>query len=235
MSETDAEFLLQGARALGVELSREAIDLLLAYCDEVIFWNAVAGITSYSKKKDIFAFMILDSLAGAKLIDRLSLKRLLDAGTGGGFPGIPLRIARPHLELTLVDSSSKKVDFLKHIAGRLKLKDVHIESGRIPKLAHGGAFGGQFEGVVARALAPLPKLLEMTVPLIETGGLILAWKGPALERELREARDLLQTLNVRVEKVLKYGHHLGQAGRKIVVIRKLAAIDQANRGKAAGR
>jgi 16S rRNA (guanine527-N7)-methyltransferase len=217
---SDEELLYKGAGELGITLSREQVSLFTSYYHELMFWNTIAGITSYRNREDVYAFMFLDSIAGAELLEESPAGRAIDMGTGGGFPGLPLKILDPAMELVLMDSSEKKIQFLTNLVHSLHIDGVSVVKGRAEQYARLSGYREAFDSVYVRAFAPLDVLLELTVPYLRVGGRVLAWKGPACGNEISAAEAIGESLGVRIEKSLSYRLPLAGQERTILVVRK---------------
>lgn len=180
--------LKNGAFELGITLSEVNLGLFITYLKELQAWNRKINLTSIESDREIVIRHFLDSLTPLPFVK--DSKRLLDIGSGAGFPGIPLKIAAPQLEVTLLDSVEKKVHFMRHIIRTLGLKGIEATYGRAedPKIIE--RYGSLFDCVISRAFAELGKLLELSLPFVAKGGSIIAIKGPAFDRELEEARGV---------------------------------------------
>lgn len=148
-----------------------------------------------------------DSLSILQAIELVDQK-VVDIGAGAGFPGIPLKIVRPHIKLTLIEATRKKVEFLKHLIGVLGLKDTEAVWGRAEELSQ---YFGEFDVAVARAVAKLPTLVKYCLPYLKAGGVFIAQKGEKVEEEVAAAH-----INARIVKVT-----VGGIKRSLVVIDKL--------------
>jgi len=212
--------LKKGADSLGVALSGEASLKLLELADHVLFWRGVAGLTSYTDMRDILIYMVLDSLAAVPLLASPAPQRVLDLGTGAGFPGLPLRIALPSLDITLMDSSTKKAEFLGRLTKALDLDDVKVLCCRADE-AEAKGLSCLFDVVVSRACTSLGELAQLSSPYLRPGGRLLAWKGPQLNREIEEAGSTLSDCSLRLEDPFPYT--LPFAGRSCTVasVRKI--------------
>jgi 16S rRNA (guanine527-N7)-methyltransferase len=171
--------LAAGTRELGMELDDASARAAVAYLRELERWNRAYNLTAIRDAEGMLVRHLLDSLA---VLPFVRGPRVLDAGTGPGLPGIPLALAAPALELTLLDSGAKKVRFLRHVVAALGLKNVEVVHARLEDYPAGAGF----DTVVARALAPLPRLLELLGPLCAPGGRILAMKGRRPDDELQK-------------------------------------------------
>lgn len=169
--------LIEGAGALGVPLGEAQASLLLRLLDELTRWNKAYNLTSIDDRAGMLTHHLLDSLAVAP---QLSGATVADVGTGAGFPGLPLAIVDPARRYTLIDSNNKKVRFVGHVARTLGLANVEPLHARVEDLSPAVSF----DTVVARAFAPLPRLLALVRPLCGPQTRVLAMKGARLDEEL---------------------------------------------------
>ncbi len=167
------EMLLEGAIELGVSLSSKQSALFGMYYDELRKWNQKVRLTSNTQKEVIYRDHFLDSLAAAPF---LRSTPLLDIGSGGGFPGIPLKIASPYTSVTLVDATLKKVHFLRNLIRILGLKEVYAHHHRVGG-REGEEIKGQFDQIILRAVYPQEKGLRLAGGLLAPGGQLLLMKG----------------------------------------------------------
>jgi 16S rRNA (guanine527-N7)-methyltransferase len=177
--------LSEGVAALGLDLPSAVLNHLLIYLQELKLWNARINLTSLKTDRDMIIKHFLDSLA---VLPHLSASAsLVDLGSGAGFPGLVVKLARPGLTLTLVEARQKKAGFLEYLAGRLRLSDVRVVQTHLtPALAR--RWEPKVSAVVSRATFALPRLLELAAPILEAGGLVLALKSIHLpDRELTDA------------------------------------------------
>jgi 16S rRNA (guanine527-N7)-methyltransferase len=160
-----------------------------------------------------------DAASAARIPSPESIRgcRLLDVGTGAGIPGIPLKLALPHLDLTLLEATGKKVAFLRHVLQTIGLPDVVIAHGRAEEFAHDPGYRGHFDLVTARGLAPLPTLLELCLPFLHVGGYGIFPKGPHVNDEIHAAHHALQILGGTIVDV-RTPPHPALATTRIVVV-----------------
>lgn len=173
--------------------------------------GSVRGVTALKTAEAIQDELILDSLCGVSSLPRSG--RVIDIGTGGGVPGLVLAIVRPDLGFILSDSASKKTKWVEEMVATLGLENVTVVTRRLELLGREEAFRGSFEAVTAKALAALNVLSEFAVPLLKVGGRLVAYKGPALAEEIREARFALLELGARVHRC-----HGFQVGAKQTIV-----------------
>jgi 16S rRNA (guanine527-N7)-methyltransferase len=182
--------LSEGAAAVGVPLGKAELDLFALYHRELLLWNRRINLVSQSTSREIVIRHFVDSLTAAPWIESPE-GLLIDIGSGGGFPGIPLRITLPGLKLTLVESSRKKTSFLAHIVRTLSLDNVTIIRERVDALIGEAACAGAFDTVISRAVFKLPELLRMASFFLKPGGLLIALKGLDPKEEMDEATSVL--------------------------------------------
>lgn len=176
----ERERLIDGARALGVTLAAAQADALLRLLDELSRWNRTYNLTAITDRGRMLTHHLLDSLS---VHAHLHGSTVADVGTGAGFPGLPLAVANPGREFTLVDSGGKKTRFVAHAARVLELANVHPLHARVESLHP----QPPFDTVVARAFAPVPELLESVAGLAGPGTRVLAMKGSPTDEEIAAA------------------------------------------------
>lgn len=173
-------------------LTAEQERLFAVYYEMLLEWNQRVNLTAITGQEEVAKKHFLDSLLAADLIPRGAL--CADVGAGAGFPGIPLKIMRPDIRLTLIDSLNKRVRFLKSAAEALGMEAVCVHT-RAEDAGRSVAYRGRFDIALSRAVAPVNVLLEYTIPLLKKGGVSLMYKGPQAEAELTAARNALRLLN----------------------------------------
>lgn len=199
---------------LGIEVSDETLARLGDYLARLLAMNEHMNLTAITDPAEAWHRHILDALTLLPLLAGPSPKgKLIDVGSGGGVPGIPLAIARPSLAVTLVEATQKKATFLTQVAEVLGLANVRVHAERAEKLARAD-LRGKFDFVTARAVGRMASLLELTVPFVKRGGQVLLIKGQKAEEELAEAAPMLTRLRAEHERTI-----LTPTGR-IVVIRR---------------
>ena len=192
--------LIEGAARLGVDLDDERGGRFRSFYDELTAWNENVNLTAVSGWEEVRTRHFLDSLAVASVLPAAVLDgtgRMLDVGSGGGFPGLPLKIAYPRIDLALLEATAKKTAFLRHVVDALELEGVEVVTGRAEEEAHRPEMRERFGAVVSRAVARLDVLAELCLPFCAVGGVMIAQKGPQAEGELRQARNAIETLGGR--------------------------------------
>jgi len=163
------------------------LEQFLRYRQELLDWNTRMNLTAITGPEEVLIKHFLDSLSVLKVYDN-PRTRLLDIGSGAGFPGLPLKIVRPQWQVVLVEATRKKVAFLQHMIETLQLKNVEVVHARAEDVGHKQEYRAAFDVVTARAVASLPALLEYTAPFCRVGGQIILLKKGALEDELAQGK-----------------------------------------------
>lgn len=186
MEETLTEIVRRGANGVWeLGLTNAQLAQFARYAEMLVEWNATRmNLTRLTSPRDIAVKHFLDSLALLTVMSVKAEARVLDVGTGAGLPGLALKIARPDLRLTLLDSTAKKLTFCRAVADDLGLEGVEIVHARAEQAAKTSDLAGQFDLVTARAVAPLDRLLPWLAPFVAPGGLAVALKGPSAAEEL---------------------------------------------------
>ncbi len=182
MNEKLIKTLRNGAEELGVDLSEGAVALFDAYLNELKVWNRKINLTAIDTDGEIVTKHFLDSLTPHRYLKGAT--KLLDIGSGGGFPGLPLKIADPALEVALIDCVEKKVHFMRHIIRILGLKGASAVAGRVEDPMIIDKHRGYFDAVISRAFTELKGFLSLAAPYVAPGGMAIAMKGPQYEEEL---------------------------------------------------
>lgn len=207
---------------LGITLTQTQITAFKTYQHELMDWNARHNLTAIRDEESIRVKHFLDSLTCLKMINNPP-GRMIDVGTGGGFPGIPLKILMPGMQLTLVESVGKKARFCQHIVDTLKLENVSVLQNRAEELGHMPKHREQYDWAIARAVANLPILAEYLLPLVRIKGAMLAQKGDSGPAEAQKAENAIRLLGGHLRQI----HQLTLPGvvedRYLIVIDKVAA------------
>ena len=209
------ETLERGLPELG--MGPDLIPRLTAFAEMVLERNQVMNLTAITEPKDMAALHLLDSLALVKEAG-LDQGRMVDVGCGAGFPGVPAAIARPALQVTLLDSLGKRIGFLREACGSLGLENTECVHARAEEFA--GERRESFDFAVSRAVAALPVLCELCLPLVKVGGEMLAMKSANSEEEINGAKKAIEILGGKIEWVKDYTVPATNVTHRIVCIRK---------------
>lgn len=223
------------AASSGLKIDQRMIDDSLAYTGLLLEWNQVMNLTALTSPEDVAVRHFLDSWMVLPLIEELfpgkKKLRVIDVGTGAGFPGLPLKINRPDLKLVLLDSLQKRVKFLEAAAALIGAEDVQCIHGRAEEAAMKGVYRDRFDIATARAVASLPELCEYCLPFVRTGGYFIAMKGDNAD-EVIQARTAIHLLSGKLEKVVEFTLPGTDMKRTLIVIRKTGSTPQAYPRKA---
>ena len=205
----------QGLEALQLPLSAQQRETLCAFGQAVVEQNKVMNLTAITEPTAVAKLHLLDSVSLLKCVD-LAGKRLIDVGCGAGFPGVPVKIACPEVELTLLDSLGKRVNWL-----AATLPGLGVEAECVTARAEEAAAQRResYDAASSRAVARLNVLLELMAPFVKVGGVVLAMKGSAAEEELAEAKNAIAKLGLAVEKVAHFP--VDGADHAVIVLRKV--------------
>ena len=211
------EYLKSGFAELGLECSDIALGKYRRYYELLEETNKVMNLTAISGEEDVARLHFLDCAAILNAND-LCGKRVIDVGTGAGFPGLALKILRDDIDLTLLDCLDKRIGFLQRVCNELGYADIPCIHARAEEIPTG--FRQRYDAALSRAVARLNVLAELCMPYVKTGGVFIAMKGPECEAEIKEATSALSQLGGKVETVYKYTVPGTDAVHSVIVIRK---------------
>ena len=179
--------IIDGAKAFQIRVDRQMVRQFSLHACELIKWNQKINLTAITDPGEIALKHYLDSIAPARWIPPSSL--LLDIGSGGGFPGIPLKVLIPSLVVTLIDGSRKKISFLKHSIRTLELENIHARQVRAEELAKDAHVASAFDVIISRALSSLAEFVKLALPLLADRGIIIALKGEMDKKKVAELQS----------------------------------------------
>jgi len=218
--------LIAGAQELRIGLKSEQVDALRLYQQELIAWNERFNLTAITDDLGIQIRHFLDSLSCLLALEpgeQFGGKRIIDVGTGAGFPGIPLKIICPTIRLTLLEATAKKVQFLEHIVAQLALQNVAVIHGRAEELGHDPQHREQYHWAVARAVADLPVLIEYLLPLVQVSGRVIAQKGESAPAEAQRSEWAFTQLGGQLRRLVPVDLRGLAETRYLVLVDKVAA------------
>lgn len=214
MNQDAKELLVRGAAQLGVELTSAQVGTFALFAAELRKWNRKINLTAITTEREIALKHFVDSLSLCRVVDKGG--RLLDLGSGGGFPVIPYAIVHPRSESVSVDAVEKKIIFQRHVGRTLGLHHFEAIHARGEELA--GRFAGHFDWVVSRAFSDIPTFVRMAIPLLARGGRIVAMKGQAGREEAETSRSALAGLGVEIREVMEFTLPLSGDRRSLIVM-----------------
>ena len=215
------EILLQGAKEFGLNLSEAQLGQFLTFKELLLKWNEKMNLTAITEEKEIMVKHFLDSISSSVHFDFSKPMKLIDVGTGAGFPGVPLKIVHPSLEVTLLDSLNKRLNFLHTVIEDLGLKQVTTVHSRAEDAGSNSVHREQYDICVSRAVAHMAVLLEYCLPFIQVGGYFIAQKGPAIVEELKESAKALEQLGGEIVGVEEVKIPFSDLEHAIVIIKKI--------------
>ena len=203
---------------LGVRFLVEQIEQFFEYMNLLIEWNEKMNLTAITDPEEIILKHFIDSITILKELEDNS--KIVDVGTGAGFPGIPLSIMNPTLKITLVDSLNKRLLFLKEVVNKLNLKNIEIVHASAEEFGQNKKYRESFDVATSRAVANLSTLSEYLIPLVKVGGKIISMKASDAKQELNEAKKAIEVLGGIVEKVDEFNLPQSDIGRTVIIIKK---------------
>ena len=214
----------KGLEQLSITLLKEQKQQFLTYYEYLVEKNKVMNLTAITEYEEVITKHFLDSLAIVKTScfkpEELAGKRLIDIGTGAGFPGIPLKIAFPELDILLLDSLNKRINFLNEVTEMLGLTKINTVHGRAEDYAKQKEYREQFDFCVSRAVANLSTLSEYCIPFVKQGGCFISYKSGNVDQELIQAEKAVKILGGQREDVVRFSLADTDMDRSFVVIRK---------------
>ena len=219
MNETDLiKIFIDGACQFKVNLEKKNIESFFKYKDILLEWNKKMNLTAIEDDREIIIKHFIDSISVVPFI-KTEIKKIIDVGTGAGFPGIPLKIIMKNLDVTLLDSLEKRTKFLNEVINKLNLKDIKAVHSRAEDKGMSKDFREKFDLALARAVANLPVLLEYCLPFVKVGGTFIAMKGSNIE-ELDHSKKALEILGGEVKDVIQFNLPFTDIKRNIIIIKK---------------
>ncbi|MDO4617597.1 MAG: 16S rRNA (guanine(527)-N(7))-methyltransferase RsmG [Lachnospiraceae bacterium] len=212
----------KGLEQLGLQLTDHQKEQFLQYYDLLIEWNSFMNLTGITEFQDVIVKHFLDSLSLVKAVQIQDGQKLIDVGTGAGFPGIPLKIAYPELQVTLLDSLKKRLNFLDEVIARLGLTGIETVHGRAEDAGRNPAYREMYQLCVSRAVANLSSLSEYCLPFVEKGGTFISYKSGHVEEEMKQAKKAIHLLGGEAPEVIYFTLADTDNERSLVTIRKIS-------------
>lgn len=215
------------AADLGIILSDEMKRQFSKYYEMLVEWNKVMNLTGITEYEEVYEKHFLDSICIVKAFSEKNIflsdttKKVIDIGTGAGFPGIPLKIVFPDMDITLLDSLNKRINFLNEVIEELGLSGIDTIHGRAEDYAKNQQHREKYDLCVSRAVANLSTLSEYCVPFLKRGGYFISYKSGEVDEELKDAEKALSLLGGKAEKVVKFKIPETDIGRSFVIINKI--------------
>lgn len=209
-----------GLQQLHIALSEKQMEQFLQYYELLVEKNKVMNLTAITEFDEVVEKHFLDSVSLTQQLDLHQPLKVLDLGTGAGFPGIPLKIVFPELEITLMDSLNKRVLFLQDVISSLQLENIEAVHGRAEEAARNKKYREGFDLCVSRAVANISTLSEYCLPFVKVGGSFISYKSSTIEDELEEGKKGIAILGGKVKDVYKFTLPDSELQRSFVIIEK---------------
>lgn len=215
------ELLNKACANEGLEFDEDKYNKLMQYKDLVIEWNEKINLTAITEEEEFIKKHFIDSIKVFRSSELKDSKKIIDIGTGAGFPGIPIKIINPDIEVVLLDSLNKRVNFLNEVISKLQLKGITAIHGRAEDFAREKKYREAFDAAVSRAVANMAVLSELCIPYVKLNGHFIALKGPAVDEEIQEGLKAVTTLGGVVEKVIEVEVEDTDLNHNLVIVKKI--------------
>ncbi len=213
------ELMNKYAKEIDIVFNEEQLQKFYKYMNILLEWNEKINLTAIIKPEEIILKHFIDSLTINKYIEYN--KNLTDVGTGAGFPGIPIKIYRPDIKVTLVDSLNKRINFLNEVIEKLKLEDIFTVHSRIEDFGRNSKYREKFDYVTARAVANMTVLSEYLMPICKVNGKCICMKGSSIEDEMSESKYAINVLGGKINKIDSFELPDSDISRNVVIIDKI--------------
>ena len=212
--------MIELSKKIDINLTETQIKKFFEYMQLLLEWNEKINLTAITEVDDIILKHFIDSLTVIKYIKEND--KIIDVGTGAGFPGIPVGIINLDADITLLDSLNKRINFLNEVCNKLELKNIRTIHGRAEDFGQTKETRENFDIAVSRAVANMTTLVEYLIPFVKVGGCAICMKGPEIDEELSKAKFAIKELGGKVEKVEKFILPNSDIERNIVIIKKIS-------------
>lgn len=205
----------------GLNFNEKIYNNFIEYKSLIKEWNEKINLTAITEDEEIIKKHFIDSIKVFKFPYVKEAKKIIDIGTGGGFPGIPMKIMKSDSSIVLLDSLNKRINFLNEVIDKLELEDIKTIHGRAEDFAQKAEYREGFDIAVSRAVANLTVLLEFCLPYVKVGGYFVALKGPSIEDEIRDAKVALRVLGGTIEEVIEVDIADSDLKHNLLVVKKV--------------
>lgn len=229
----EIELFSSGLKEIGIELSDYQKQQFIDYYELLTEWNKVMNLTAITEFSEVISKHFIDSLTIVKVI-KPTKEKVLDLGTGAGFPGIPLKIVFPDIDVVLLDSLNKRLLFLEEVIRKLELEKITTLHGRAEDYGRDHKYREQFDLCVSRAVAKLSSLSEYCLPYVKKEGYFISYKSGNMDEELLSSEKAIKVLGAKVDRVCEFLLPATEIERTLVVLKKIA-ITPKNYPRSAGK
>lgn len=205
----------------GITLSPIQLEQYNQYYETLVEWNEKMNLTAITEREAVYLKHFFDSISAAFYFDFTKPLQICDVGAGAGFPSIPIKIAFPNINITIVDSLNKRIHFLEHLAKELKLENVRFIHDRAETFGKNPQHREQYDVVMARAVARMSVLTELCLPLVKVGGTFIAMKAQSADEELQAGKKAITVMGGKVEQTHSFLLPIEESERKIVIVKKV--------------
>ena len=213
--------LVEKMNGIHVKLNDRQLQQFHRFYEMLVEWNKVMNLTGITEYDEIVEKHFVDSLSIVNVFELERINRVLDVGTGAGFPGIPIKIVFPHLEVVLLDSLNKRIKFLDAVIDELEIKKISTIHGRAEDFARKEEYREKFDLCVSRAVANLSTLSEYCLPYVKRDGFFISYKSGNIEEEIEESKKAIQFLGGNIENVIKFQLPGTDISRSLVKVKKV--------------
>ena len=214
--------LIKVMESEGIELTEECAEKFEQFRETLIETNKYLNLTSITEDEEVNYKHFLDSLLPMKKIEFKKNAKVIDIGTGGGFPGLPMKFYRDDLDITLLDSLNKRIKFLKDTIYKMELLKIEAIHGRAEELGRQKQYREVYDYAISRAVSRLNTLVEYSLPFVKVGGYFISMKGPSGKEEAEEAKNAIKLLGGEIVDIIEYQLDYEDSDRTLVVIKKIS-------------
>ncbi|SHJ84981.1 16S rRNA (guanine527-N7)-methyltransferase [Hathewaya proteolytica DSM 3090] len=215
------DILNEACKDVGIDFNETMYNQLILYKDLIKEWNEKINLTAITEDHEIITKHFIDCIKIFKFDELKEQKTVIDVGTGAGFPGIPMKIVCPSMEVVLLDSLNKRINFLNLVIEKLNLKGISTIHGRAEDFARPDKLREKFDVAVSRAVANMSVLSEFCMPYVKNGKFFIALKGPAVEEELKESRLAIEKLGGKMYQLIPVDIQDSDLNHNLVVVKKI--------------
>lgn len=223
--EYNVDFLVESFKKINIVLSEKQINQFIKYYEMLIEKNKVMNLTAITEYENVVIKHFVDSLLVNDVINLKEISNLIDVGTGAGFPGIPIKIIYPNIEVTLIDSLNKRINFLKDVINELELDKIYCIHGRAEDLGHNIMYREKYELCVSRAVANLATLSEYCIPFIKINGKFISYKAAKIDNEIETAKGAINKLGSKISNTIAVKLPISdEVERNFVIVNKISKL-----------